>query len=309
MKIHAVGFGFMQPYCEAYAEFVEDPAEADFILSMNNAGGPGLAAIGQARATADRYDKPFCWWTIEDPNALGAFLPQAQRADYVFTSDRACIDYYRGRCKHQRVYWLPLAADPRRIHRPKPPAADAADFVLSCNWYDAQWEARRWATETLILPLARAGHSFWIHSYEPPPYAELCDFWHGGTDCKTVAEQYTHGRIVLGTNNQRTGMDGRGVTYMTSMRTFEALSCRKPFLSAQSDAYSALGFENGVHMVWVDSAEDALGWGKHLLDFPCQAAAMADAGSRFVEDNHTYGRRLERIMRATNGTANPEDWG
>jgi len=306
MRIHPIGFDFLKPYCEEYAEFVEDPATADFVLSMNNAGGPGFAVIGMARATADKYGKPFCWWTIEDPNSHLAYLPQAQKADYVFTSDKALIPRYRQIVGHERVFWLPLAAS-ESIHRPLPLADDAAEVGYSGNWY--VYGARKWGDQTVILPLAQAGYSFAIFSYEEPPYEILKPFWRGGTSCYTVAEQYTHARLILGNNCQRSGMDGIAQTVMTSMRTAEALACGKPFLAAHSEAYEALDFVNGQHMLWATTPQEALAaaeWALHIDQDG--AAAMAERGRKFVLRAHTYGCRIQRIGRAICGEADPYDY-
>ena len=305
MKICAIGFDFMLPYIRSYCELVEDARDADFVLTMNNAGAPQIVA--GAREAAHDAGKPLCWWTIEDPNSLAGFMSQARMADFVFTSDKACIPHYRRQCGHDRVFWLPLAAC-EELHRPLPLADDAADFVFSGNWYDRQWEARRWGTETAILPLARAGYSMAIFSYEEPPYPELKGFWRGATSCYTVAEQYRHGKIVLGNNNQRTGMDGRGPTYMTSMRTTEALACGKAQIAPQSDAYEALDIGAGLHMVSVDSPTQALQWAEHLLTNEDSRQSMGEEGRQLVLACHTYRHRLERISKALAGEAHPAEY-
>ena len=329
MNILPIGFSFLQVLCEGYATWCADnPAAADFVLTMNNGN---TEVVRQAQATARQLGIPLCWWTIEDPNAIGGFMPQAMMADYVFTSDKACIPTYRQHLKHERIYWLPLAAN-EWLHKPAPLAEDAADFVFSGNWYDNQWAARKWGTETVILPLARAGYSMAIFSYEEPPYPELKDFWRGATSCYTTAEQYTHGRVVLGNNNQRSGMDGRDKTFMTSMRTFEALACGKPFLAPQSDAYEALGlldddmggcltagggipFSNGAvvrigRLASVDDPDSTLAAATMLLgnDVPRWDKILSERGRAFILANHTYGHRLDRIARAIAGEADPEDW-
>lgn len=321
MHIYAVAFGFLQPFCDEYATFTEDPAEADFVLSMNNGGHEGMEAIKSARAIADKYGIPFCWWTIEDPNAYAGFIPQAKIADYVFTSDKACIPLYRRDCRHDNIYWLPLACS-ERFHRLLPLRDDATDFVFSGNWYDKQWEARRWGVATVILPLARAGYSITSFSLDEPPYLILTkapNRWIKGDSNEApgyfsaVAEQYQYGKVVLGVNNQRSGMDGRGASYMTSMRTFEALACGKPFLAAHSDAYEALGFENWKHFVWTAGGMDAaypdipsiLCEAKRLVGEPGTRyytrqvdAELVPRGRAFVLANHTYGHRMRAIMEA-----------
>ena len=322
MKIHSIAFEFLEPFCDEYVDWVQDPGEADFILTMNSGGREGMEAMGYARSLADKYDKPLCWWTIEDPNAYAGFVAQARLADYVFTSDRACIPFYRRDCRHDRVFWLPLAAS-EKFHRPLPLREDATDGIFTGNWYDTQWEARRWGVQTVILPLAEAGYSITCFSLDEPPYPILLrepNRWIGPTDPRSpgyygaTAEQYTWGKVALGVNNQRSGMDGRGETVMTSMRTFEVLACGKPFLAAHSDAYEALGLSNALpdapgksfnqqrqdHMCWVTQQQETLDAACWLTLGRGEAEerwiAMAERGRAFVLANHTYGHRMRAIM-------------
>ena len=124
-----------------------------------------------------------------------------------------------------------------------------------------------------------------------PP--EFSRFWRGGASCRTVSEQYSHGRVVLGLNNQRSGMDGIRNTVMTSMRTFEALACAKPFLSAGSDAYNLLGLRNGTHLIWVEDRSLTQPSLERLLGE--EGTQIGQAGHDFVLSEHTYKHRLERV--------------
>jgi len=304
MTIYPLHFDFLRPFCEEAGVFVDDPADANAVLTMNQVGAQSIEHIREAKAVADKYGIPLCYWTIEDPNSYGFTIHQAQLADYVFTSDGALIERYQQDLGHERVYWLPLAAS-ETYHRPLPLADDAADFVLSANFYD-YWpdgmprnQARIWGTETVLLPLVRAGYSIVIFSYAEPPYPELKDFWRGdGGGCRNVAEQYTHGRVVLGNNNQRSGMDGIERTLMTSMRTFEALACGKPFLAPWSDAYEALGLVNGEHLFWVNDPAATTGLAEGLLKPHCELCRLSIDGRHFVLANHTYTHRMRTIMEA-----------
>ena len=118
-------------------------------------------------------------------------------------------------------------------------------------------------------------------------------YWRGETHYLSVADQYRHGRVVLGLNNQRSGMDGLVHTVMTSMRTFEVLACEKPFLTAQSDAYERLGFVQGEHFAWTGTPAETLHWGERLLS--AEGERMAREGRRYVLAHHTYAHRLARI--------------
>jgi spore maturation protein CgeB len=289
-SIYAVGLDFLMPFLAPYARFVGSPAESDFILAMNCWERPERAA--RRLAVMRRAGKPLAWWTVEDPNNFDAFLSQARAADFVFTSDGACVEKYRARLKHARVHWLPLACAPE-IHRPLPVADDATDFVISANWYVNQ--ARMLSVETVVDPLIAAGYDLTLFCYEGWPMwpERYRRFWRGQTNYLTTAEQYRSGRVVLGVNNQRSGLDGHAVTHMTSMRTFEVLACGKPFLIARSDTFEQLGFVNGEHMAWAADPAETLDWAARLLG--PEGERIARAGREFVLANHTYAHRLRRM--------------
>jgi hypothetical protein len=323
MRILDCGFDFLRPYCESETVQFFTGAErgvCDFALVANQNVHDGLERVQAARKRADAVGLPLCYATCEDPNSFGWTLPQAALADYVFTSDRECVDLYSKHLQHEWVFWLPLAACPK-FHYPVPLREDATDFVASQNFYDywanngpegfVSWSdrprnnARIWGSEVVTRPLAQAGHSMSIFSYEPPPYPELEQWWKGPTSCRTVSDQYAHGRVALGQNNQRSGFDGIGKTVMTSMRTAEVLACGKPFIAPQSDAYEALGFVNGLHFFWSERPEVTLAQAALLLHNPTSAQSMADAGRAWVLDHHLYSHRMDRILRAVKGEADP----
>ena len=320
MRLYAVGFDFLYPYFEDTECFVPRAADADAIITMNQAGD-WREVTPLARAVADEYNVPLLYYTIEDPNSYRFTLPQARLADYVFTSDGALIEQYRRDLRHERIFWLPLAASDK-YHHPLPLADDATDFVFSGNFYPNQ--AREWATETILLPIIRAGYSLTIFSYPVNPHMpeELRSFVRGdGGGCRNVAEQYTHGRIVLGANNQRSGMDGHEYTVMTSMRTFEALACGKPFLASWSSAYKALGLvcyryrheyltpeRTPVYrgeLAWSETPARTLDLAAAILS---NDHGIGERGRLFVMSLHTYMHRMKRIERAIRGKAAPEEW-
>jgi hypothetical protein len=288
--IYLLGCDFLLPLLEPYATITPHPREADFILAANNGGESYLQALRDVRSSA----RPVAWWTIEDPNGFETFFAEAALADYVFTSDAACVPRYRSALGHDRVFWLPLACSPA-IHHPAPLRDDAAEFVLSANWYSN--EARRWSVETVVEPLRAAGRRLALFSYAsfswPAAYAP---FWRGATHYLTVGEQYRHGAVALGLNNQRSGLDGRRHTVMTSMRTFEALACGKPLLAAHSDAYARLGLGHGEHLAVVRTPQQTLEWADRLLGE--RGRRIAEAGRRFVLEHHTYRCRLATIAEA-----------
>jgi spore maturation protein CgeB len=288
-RIYAVGFEFLKPFMEPFGQFVTQPEEADFVLTMNSWESDAVQKLAKVK----RLNKPIVWWTIEDPNAFEAFFGQAAQADFVFTTDEARIPHYTQRLKHHRVFWLPLACSPH-FHQPLDLLQGASDFVISANWYENQ--ARLWAVKTVVDPLIQANYTLTLFCYESPYFmwpARYHRFWCGEKHYRTVAEQYRHGCVVLGLNNQRSGMDGYSKTYMTSMRTFEVLACGKPFLVSHSDAYERLGFIHGEHMAWVNNTTNTMEWAKRLLG--PEGEQIAQRGRQAVLSQHTYAHRLARI--------------
>lgn len=60
---------------------------------------------------------PIVFWNKEDPIYTDTFMPTAKCADYVFTTDIDCIKKYKECLKHNRVYLLHFAAQPK-LHNP-----------------------------------------------------------------------------------------------------------------------------------------------------------------------------------------------
>ena len=60
---------------------------------------------------------PIVFWNKEDPVSFDTFFQLAKLADFVFTTDINCIRRYRETLRHNRVYLLPFAAQPK-IHNP-----------------------------------------------------------------------------------------------------------------------------------------------------------------------------------------------
>jgi spore maturation protein CgeB/predicted O-methyltransferase YrrM len=295
-RIFPLGCEFLMPYLEPSGSITTEAREASLVLAANNTRESFLAELQEIR----KLGKPVAWWTIEDPNWFDAFIDQARLADFVFTADEDCIPRYRERLGHARVFWLPLACSPQ-FHRVSEPAADAADFVISANWYAN--EARVWSVNTVVEPLRLSGRKLALYCYENFMWPEAYrPFWRGRTHYLSVAEQYTHGRVVLGVNNQRSGLDGRAHTVMTSMRTFEALACGKPFLAAHSDAYARLGLRHGEHMAAVRTSGETLEWADRMLG--SEGRRIAEAGRAAVFEHHTYEHRLRTIIEAVLGSAN-----
>lgn len=297
----SLGADFMAPFWEPECNLVRvpmtSPAAALACIEENhhahlayamNTFGELPAAWEQAKQACRARGIPTVWHTIEDPNSFEPYFAQAAGFDAIATTDGIMRPAYRGAYPGAKVVWLPLAAQPA-LHRPAPLEDPPADFVAIANWYENP--SRLEGVRAVFEPLVDAGFSLVLFCYPSHRWPEKFDrYWRGATNYLGSSRCYPAGRIALGINNQSRG------TTMTSMRTFEALSCGKPLLAAASDAYRPLGFEHGKEMVWSDSPEETLRLARDLLEDPEEAARMAQCGRAFVLAWHTYRHRLSCLL-------------
>jgi len=301
------------------ARLLEEHRDATFILAMN-ADNEEQAWRNDILAQAGALGIPRCFWNIEDPNGYQYFVQNLAQPvyDFVFTTDRHCIQRYMTQSYHYhspppfKVLWLPLAACPT-YHVPVPLAPDAADLVLVAQDY-LYWPARRAAADHMVKPLLQHGFSLKLFCPEDgwvrEPEIRACRV--GGENyTENCAQHYAHGRVALALNCQcGNGLEPRHFanTSMTSMRTFEVLACGKAMLAFPSTAYEQLGFRNGEHFLWELGHVNTVLAAKKLLGDEGFRNQLAEQGRQFVFQHHTYQHRLERILRAIAGEANPTEW-
>jgi hypothetical protein len=60
---------------------------------------------------------PTVFWNKEDPVHFGSFIRAAQYFDFVFTTDIDCVEKYKSRLGHDKVFLLPFATQPKH-HNP-----------------------------------------------------------------------------------------------------------------------------------------------------------------------------------------------
>ena len=77
---------------------------------------------------------PVVFWSKEDPVHFGVFLKVAQAADFVFTTDADCVGLYKTCVGHDRVYYLPFAAQPK-IHNPLEEYERQNKFCFAGSFY------------------------------------------------------------------------------------------------------------------------------------------------------------------------------
>ena len=296
----SLGAGFMESFWSPELEVIPLRASdwmqgmanyryADFAYAMNMT--PEQPAwVRDARDAAKRRGIPTVWHTIEDPNSFDAFAGQAAGFDIIATTDRVLIPQYQQMHPSAQVIWLPLAAS-RYWHFAEPMIRPEVDFILIANWYDNEARHRAMATlDPIISGADRGDWTFRLMCYDDAPWPSRWLKWRtGACNHLDVGKYYHRAGCVLGINNQDTK------TAMTSMRTFEALACCRPFLTPRSDGYAALGFQNGTHMAIADDAVGMDFLAHRMVKDRAWAGSIAAAGWAHVMKHHLYTNRLAWI--------------
>lgn len=77
---------------------------------------------------------PTAFWNKEDPVHYSTFLPLAKSACFIFTTDIDCVPMYKKDAGHDRVYFLPFAAQPR-LHNPLEKFERKDAFCFAGSYY------------------------------------------------------------------------------------------------------------------------------------------------------------------------------
>ena len=82
-----------------------------------------------------------------------------------------------------------------------------------------------------------------------------------------------------------------------NMRFFEVLSTGTCLLTNTTvQGYDALGFKDGEHFVGYESKESCIDRAKYFLANSSDREQIARNGMRFARENHTYDKRIQRIL-------------
>lgn len=77
----------------------------------------GSKEIFELTSYCQQKEIPIVFWNKEDPVYTDSFMTTARMADVIFTTDIDCVEKYKAELRHDRVYHLHFAAQPK-IHNP-----------------------------------------------------------------------------------------------------------------------------------------------------------------------------------------------
>ncbi|OWT72740.1 methyltransferase type 12 [Achromobacter sp. HZ28] len=252
-------------------------------------------ASGELRALvkwARDHNVPTLLWCKEDPVHFSRFLPVARMVDHVFTTDMDCIAKYKRAVGHERVYFLPFAAQ-ISMHNPMATVQRREGFSFAGSWYPHYLE--RQADFRTLVSVARKLK--WVEIYDrngnrPPPH----DF--------AFPEEF-HGEIrgTLPYTEMDKGCKGYryGITVNT-VKQSQTMFARRALELMASNTVVVSNFSKGLRQLFGDlvvASDDAGELEGRLAPLVGNDAAYRKLrlqALRKVLTEHTYTQRLAYIV-------------
>ncbi len=264
-----------------------DGAWRYLVTSSEGPRAPLVSLVDRAR----KHGIPTVFWNKEDPPHFDDFAPAAALFDYIFTTEEALVDRYRGLAPHAEVDVLKFAAS-TALHRPERVGGDReGEVCFAGQYFRHKYPERRQQMDYLFK--AAAQFDFTIYSrmlggqenYAFPEEFER--FIAGSLPYAEMVKEYRRHKVFLNVNSVPTSRS------MCARRVFELASAKTIVLSAASPAIRSVYAEDEVPMA--SSAEEAAEILNSLLSDDAAREAMAHRAWRRTAREHTYADRMQQI--------------
>jgi spore maturation protein CgeB len=245
---------------------------------------------------------PTVFWNKEDPPNFEVFIKAASLFDHIFTTDEDCVPLYVDRVGHDRVAALPFSAQPR-IHNPiGSPLRRPLDIAFLGTFYARKHADRKRQMEMILDP----AREFGLHIYSRVGNQKGYEFplkyrshLIGTLPYEQVLGAYHQYKVLLNVNSVIASRT------MCARRIFEILGCCGAVVSGPSPAIDHTLGPGVVHeCTGYGDTRDALAG---LLGDDASRERLAIAGLRRVLGGHTYGDRVDAILRALGLEVEAED--
>ncbi len=233
---------------------------------------------------------PTVFWNKEDPVHFNFYLKAASLFDYVFTTDENCIDEYKRKLGHDRVFTLPFAAQPK-IHNPiRVPGYRSKNVCFAGTYYGNHHRDRTIDMDLLLRTASRYGLEIFDRNHHlktnyryPYTYRRFVKGYLPYDQLVNVSKQF---KVCLNVNSVKSSPT------MCARRVFELLASGITVLSNDSKAMGTL-FDDTV-LISKDrrSIQQALLQGIYNDEWRAKHELK---GMRLVYNNHTYAHRLYQI--------------
>lgn len=235
---------------------------------------------------------PTVFWNKEDPVHYENFIETTKLFDYVFTTDEKSIDRYKNDVKHNNVYTLLFAAQPK-IHNPiKICEKRIEKACFAGSFYNHKYPKRKERLIKLLrLAIKYSGLDIYDRNYNlsNPQYKypdEFKEYISGNLATQELQTSNKGYKIMLNVNTITNSPT------MFSRRVFEGLACGTPVISTYS--YGVKNIFEDLVVCSDDENELAKEFAK-LKDIKYYEEKSIK-GIRQVLSNHTYKDRLLYIL-------------
>lgn len=253
-----------------------------------------VALLDETKAEGKR---PIVFWNKEDPLHYDRFLPIAQRADHIFTTDENMVANYRRDTGARSVTVLPFAANLALTNPVNRPREAQENVCFAGSYYSEGHEERARQMGFMLEPIREfSGTIFDRMSNEnnpryffPEPYRP---FIKPAVPFSEMTGLYRRFRVFLNVN---TIIDSPS---MMSRRVYELLASGTPVVSAPSAALDAQ-FPDIVQVA--ANRQEAIDATGRLLTDEHHWNRISHLGVRAVARDHQYRHRADVIRQTVFG--------
>ncbi len=245
---------------------------------------------------------PTAFWNKEDPAHFSTFLNVASLVDHVFTTDLDCVPRYKSRLAHEKVSFLPFAAQPRRHH---PIVEDAPeDGVCFAGAYYVGYPERCRDFEELALSVASVMP---LTIYDRMLGTEDSNYQYPARFQQYIAGTLSPEEIRIAYKGYRYGLNLNSIKQSPSMfarRVFELMASNSVVVSNYS---RGLRLMFGDLVISTDNGPEAVARMRALRKTPLGEERRRNQALRKVLSEHTYAARLASLAEAL-GIVNKSGW-
>ena len=259
-------------------------------IANDQGPSPEFRSLVEAFRSADI---PTVFWNKEDPPNYEHFVGSAALFDRVFTVDEDCVPRYKRDLGGRDVDVLPFGAQPR-IHNPiSVPGGRELPVAFAGTYYTDKHPHRKVQMFQVVDPARAHGLHIYSRVSDHPGYTfppPLDEHVVGTLPYERMLAAYKRYRVFLNVNSVV------GSRTMCARRIFELLACGATVVSGPSPAIEVLLGEGlVVESSDPDQTDRVL---TELLSDDDRREQLAVRGVRRVMQAHTYGHRLETVLRS-----------
>ncbi|NLR54398.1 glycosyltransferase [Citrobacter freundii] len=240
---------------------------------------------------------PTVFWNKEDPVHFETFLNTAKLFDYVFTTDIDCISRYKTSLRHNRVYFLPFAAQPK-VNNPIEKYKRKDAFCFAGAYYAKYPERTRDLGDFLLS----------LPNFKP---VDIYDRNFGKNDANYQFPKEYDPFIVGTLPYSEIDKAYKGYYYsinLNSIKQSQSMFARRVFELLASNTITVSNFSRGVRAMFGDlvftgdSGSEHVRRLKNFAGNPLKVKQLRLVALRKVMEEHTYQDRLAYIYSKVSST-------